>query len=61
MPVQLIWAADGTIARCFDVMDLWKRRADRVEGHPIDVSHYMAEEVPEHVADTMLKFFARCR
>ena len=61
MPVQLIWAADGTIARCFDVLDLWKRRADRVAGHPIDASHYMAEETPELVAAMMLDFFSRCR
>ena len=61
MPVQLIWAAEGTTGKCFDVLNLWKGRAERVEGHPIDASHYMAEEVPELVAGMMLDFFSRCR
>ena len=61
MPVQLIWAADGTIARCFDVLNLWKGRAQQVEGHAIDASHYMAEEVPKLVAGMMRDFLSRCR
>ncbi len=60
MPVHLIWAANGTTANCFDPIELWNRRADQVEGQSVAASHYMAEEVPELIAERMLNFFADC-
>lgn len=59
MPVQVLWAKRGAIETCFDAMSLWKRRANHVEGHAVEATHYMAEEIPEEIAGEMLSFFAR--
>ncbi len=57
MPVQILWAKRGVIEACFDAIELWKCRADSVEGESLDATHYMAEEIPEEIASRMSGFF----
>ncbi len=56
MPLQLLWAKKGTIERCFDALALWRLRAEEVEGEALEATHYMAEEIPETVAEKMREF-----
>ncbi len=57
MPLQLLWAEQGVIGRCFDPLALWRQRAEQVEGESLSATHYMAEEIPEVVAAKMRDFF----
>ena len=58
MPVLALWAKRGVIATCFDALELWRQRAERVQGEALDSTHYMAEEIPEDIAARMAGFFA---
>ena len=57
MPLLVLWAKFGVIENCFKALDLWRLRADRVEGEAIDATHYMAEEIPIDIAKRMSDFF----
>ncbi|WP_142847057.1 alpha/beta fold hydrolase [Telmatospirillum sp. J64-1] len=59
MPVLALWARRGVIESCFDALDLWRQRAERVEGRALDATHYMAEEIPDEIVAQMTSFFAR--
>ncbi len=59
MPVLALWAKRGVIETCFDALDLWRQRAERVEGEALDATHYVAEEIPEEIAARMSGFFSR--
>ncbi|MEM1387776.1 MAG: alpha/beta hydrolase [Pseudomonadota bacterium] len=61
MPLQVIWGSRGVIERCFDALALWRERAEQVEGHALEGAHFLAEEVPDAVAQTMAAFFDRHR
>lgn len=56
-PIQVIWAKNGAIGKCFDPVALWQQRADHVSGEAVDLTHYMAEEKPEEIASKMKQFF----
>ena len=53
MPVQVFWGAKGIIGKAFDPMALWRTRAENVQGHALNTTHYMAEERPEEIAALM--------
>lgn len=57
-PVRVLWGEHGTVARCFDVMELWRERAADVSGHSLPCGHYIAEEAPERLAAEALSFFS---
>jgi haloacetate dehalogenase len=49
-PFLALWGSQGLVGRLFDVLGLWRERADDVTGRSIDCGHYLAEEAP---ADTL--------
>ena len=59
MPILALWAKRGVIETCFDALELWRLRADKVEGEALLAGHYLAEEIPEQVAKRMSDFFSR--
>jgi haloacetate dehalogenase len=59
MPALALWTKHGVSDTCFDALDLWRQRAEKVEGKALDASHYMAEEIPDQIAAHMFAFFAR--
>ena len=56
-PLLALWAAEGVVARCFDPLALWRERALDVRGRAVSGGHYLAEESPGEVADTLEPFF----
>jgi haloacetate dehalogenase len=56
-PLRVLWGEHGTVGRCFDVLSLWRERADQVSGHSLPCGHYIAEESPERVIAEALAFF----
>ncbi len=53
----MLWGAHGAVGQCFDVLALWRERADDVVGHELPCGHYIAEEAPDDVAGEALAFF----
>lgn len=56
-PLLALWGRNGTIEACFDALELWRRRASDVRGRSLPAGHYLAEEVPDLVAQEFLSFF----
>ncbi len=56
-PLLALWGAKGTVARCFDVLDLWRKRASNVRGESLPSGHYIAEECPDLLVERLLGFF----
>ncbi len=56
-PLRVLWGEHGTVARCFDVLALWRERAANVSGHSLPCGHYIAEEAPERLTAEVLSFF----
>jgi haloacetate dehalogenase len=56
-PLLALWGANGTVARCFDVLELWRRRAVEVRGEALPSGHYIPEECPDLLVDKLLAFF----
>jgi haloacetate dehalogenase len=59
MPVMALWGQTGAIERHFDCLSLWRERAEHVEGRALPGGHYLAEELPDLVAEAFLEFFVR--
>jgi haloacetate dehalogenase len=56
-PLLALWGAQGTVARCFDVLSLWRKRADQVQGEGLPSGHYIPEECPDLLGERLLEFF----
>lgn len=61
MPLLCLWGEKGVIERCYDPLALWRLRAGDVRGHALPCAHYMAEEIPETIAEELSDFFAEAR
>ena len=56
-PLRVLWGAHGTVAQCFDVLQLWRARARGVSGASLPCGHYIAEEAPALLLAEAFKFF----
>jgi haloacetate dehalogenase len=56
-PLLALWGEHGAVNRCFDVLALWQERASDVRGYTLPGGHYLAEELPDQVAEAFLAFF----
>lgn len=59
-PVHALWAAEGTVGRCFQPLVEWRKLTEdaaAVTGGPLDCGHYIAEEVPDVLLREMNTFF----
>ncbi|GHA87687.1 alpha/beta fold hydrolase [Modicisalibacter luteus] len=55
-PLLVMWGADGTVGRCFDPLQEWRKVAVNVSGKALPSGHYIAEEVPARLLDESLAF-----
>jgi len=56
MPLRVLWGANGVVGACFDVLALWRERADDVSGRALPCGHYVAEEAPDALIDEALAY-----
>jgi haloacetate dehalogenase len=56
-PLRVLWGEHGVVGRCFDVLDLWRERADDVSGETLPCGHYIPEEAPRELLAQALSFF----
>ncbi|HET9821303.1 MAG TPA: alpha/beta hydrolase [Burkholderiaceae bacterium] len=60
-PLRVLWGAHGVVARCFDVLRLWREVATEVSGRALDCGHYIAEERPDELLGEIDEFFGETR
>ncbi|SFP41787.1 alpha/beta hydrolase [Ectopseudomonas composti] len=56
VPLLVLWGAEGTVGRCFDPLQEWRRVAVDVRGKALPCGHYIAEEVPQALLEEVLGF-----
>lgn len=56
-PLLALWGDHGIVGKCFDPLALWRERAQDVRGHALPGGHYLAEELPDQVAQEFATFF----
>lgn len=59
VPLQVLWAKQGAIEKCFQPMKLWQSRASNVIGEAMNCGHYMAEEIPDEIIAKLTSFFGK--
>lgn len=57
-PVLVHWGADGDLFEWFDVLSVWRRWADDVSGGPLPGGHFIPEESPDVLVDSLRRFLA---
>ncbi|RYG09766.1 MAG: alpha/beta hydrolase, partial [Burkholderiales bacterium] len=57
MPLRVLWGDHGIVGKCFDVLALWRERADEVSGRRLACGHYIAEEAPADLLAEANLFF----
>ena len=55
-PLLVLWGGGGIIGKFFDPLAEWRKRAENVQGRPLDCGHYIAEEAPEQLLKEALPF-----
>jgi haloacetate dehalogenase len=56
-PLLVLWGAKGFVHRTYDVLGVWRERAEHVEGKALECGHFLPEEAPAAVCDELLRFF----
>jgi haloacetate dehalogenase len=59
-PTLLLWSSTGMWAK-YDIMNLWREKADDVRGSALNCGHFLPEEAPDETAAELLRFFTRLR
>lgn len=55
-PVLVLWGERGPLGAVPDVLDVWRGWARAVDGMPLPTGHHLAEERPDLVAESLLRF-----
>lgn len=53
-PLLLLWSATSWAK--FDMLDVWRSRAEDIQGVAFDCGHFLPEEDPEQTASELLRF-----
>lgn len=56
-PLLVLWGAKGFIARQYDVLAVWRERAEDVRGRALPCGHFLPEEAPEETYSELREFF----
>jgi haloacetate dehalogenase len=56
-PLLILWSAEG-LGSAYDVLGIWGKEADDVQGQALDCGHFIAEERPEETASSLTAFLA---
>ncbi len=58
-PLLILWGANGFIGRKYDILAIWRERAEMVRGYAIPAGHFLAEEAPEETYHALQLFFSQ--
>lgn len=57
-PLLALWGGKGFIARQYDVLAVWRQRAEDVRGRGLPCGHFLPEEAPEETYAELRAFFS---
>lgn len=57
-PLLVLWGERGFVARKYDLLSVWRERAEDVRGHGLPCGHYLPEEAPDGTLEALRAFFA---
>ncbi|WP_299397126.1 alpha/beta fold hydrolase [Pelagibius sp.] len=57
-PTLVFWGEEGVVGRHFDVAAIWRAWAPQAAFAPLPCGHFIPEEAPEAVVDSLLAFLA---
>jgi haloacetate dehalogenase len=58
LPCRVLWGEHGAVGANFDVLGLWRERAQEVSGRALPCGHYIAEEAPGELFAEAHNFFS---
>lgn len=56
-PLLVLWGDKGFVGRTYDVLAVWREKAERVSGAALPSGHFIPEEAPEETLNSFLDFF----
>jgi len=56
LPLLVLWGAEGTVGKCFEPLNEWRKVATDVRGQALPGGHYLAEEIPDELLANVLPF-----
>jgi haloacetate dehalogenase len=56
-PLLVLWGDKGFVGRTYDVLAVWREKAERVEGRAVPSGHFVPEEAPDETLQSFLDFF----
>jgi haloacetate dehalogenase len=56
VPLLALWGEHGFVGRHYDVLEVWREYADKVDGRALPCGHYVPEEVPLETSAALLEF-----
>lgn len=57
-PLLVLWGAKGFVGRNYDLLAIWRDKAEDVRGAALPCGHFLAEEAPAEVAEQLRDFVA---
>ena len=57
-PLLVLWGANGIVGRCFNPLEEWRLVARAVQGQALPAGHYLPEEVPDALLESVGPFLA---
>ncbi|BCL79723.1 fluoroacetate dehalogenase [Ktedonobacteria bacterium brp13] len=58
-PLLALWGSKGFIGHKYDVLSIWRKRAEIVQGQGIPSGHFLAEEAPEETYTALQTFLSQ--
>lgn len=59
VPLLILWGSRGFVGRNYDVLALWREKADDVQGRALDCGHFLPEEARDEVVEALRGFLPR--
>jgi len=56
-PTLVLWSATGMWST-YDILEIWRQRAEDVQGLALDCGHFLPEEAPEQTAEELIHFLS---
>ncbi|WP_235830038.1 alpha/beta fold hydrolase [Algihabitans albus] len=56
-PLLVLWGEKGVVQRTYDVLAVWRAKAEKVEGQALPCGHFVPEEAPAETLAALEAFF----
>jgi haloacetate dehalogenase len=56
-PLLVLWGKHGMMGKHFDMLGMWRNKANSISGKALDSGHFLPEEAPEETLNCLNNFF----